>query len=209
MFTPLRYQASEADCYPTSVLNALVWLFERHELPGAALHHIYACCLDGIEHRFGGAYTSRHASLAVADWLGEFRNGSFAVATEIVEGPNVHLRRSGRVLSWLRREGVVILDVHVTTRTTHSILALSAGPRHVDCWDPYVRGARYDYGRGSSLLETDGHAPNVRLAKAWLDSQRPRRYSLGPLAGRVAILIRRTKPRRRRSSVAETNRRAR
>ena len=202
MFTPLRYQASEADCYPTSAVNALVWLFERHELPGAALQHIYASCLDGIEHHLAGSYTSRHAGLALADWLGDFKTAGFAVTTEIVEGPDVHLRRSSRILSWLRRGGVAIVDVHVTPRTTHSILALGAGADHVDFWDPYIRAAGYDYGRGASLLETAGHSPNVRLARSWLDSPRARRYSFGPLAGRVAVLIRRTRPGRRRSSSA-------
>lgn len=69
MFTPLRYQVTPADCYPTSVLNALVWLFERDELPGAALQRIYAYCLDGIERGVIGSYTSEHASLALMDWL--------------------------------------------------------------------------------------------------------------------------------------------
>src|SRR5574340_1346047 len=162
LFTPLRYQATEADCYPTSILNALVWLFEQHELPGAALHHIYASCLDGIEHGVAGSYTSEHAGLALVGWLNEFKTPSFAVATEVVRGHNLNLRHSGQVLRWLRRGGVAVLDVRVTTRTTHSILARSAGADHLELWDSYFRSAGYNYGRGSTRLETEGRSPNLR-----------------------------------------------
>lgn len=202
MFTPLRYQVTLADCYPTSVLNALVWLFERDELPGATLQRIYAYCLDGIERGVVGSYTSEHASLALMDWLGEFKTRSFAITTEVVKGRELHLRPSSGVLRWLRRGGVAIVDVRITTVTTHSILALSAGADHLDFWDPYMRGTRYDYGRGASRLETDGHSPNLRVTKSWLDSPRTRRYSFGPLAERSGVLIRRTKRGRRRSRAA-------
>jgi hypothetical protein len=128
LFTPLRYQVTYADCYPTSILNALVWLFARDEL-----------------------------------------------------------------LRWLRRGGVAVLDIRITAVTTHSILVLAASGDHLDCWDPYIRGARYEYGRGALRLESDGHTPNLRLTRSWLDSTRIRRYSFGPLAGRVGVLIRRTR----------------
>jgi len=204
LFTPLRYQATPADCYPTSVLNALVWLFERHELPGAAVQHIYAFCLDGIERGLVSSYTSEHAGFALADWLGEFKTRSFAVATEIVKGSDLHLRPSSAVLRWLGRGGVAVLDVCDTRATTHSILALNAGKDHLDFWDPYARGARYDYGRGSLRLDSDGHSPNLRLGKSWLDSARTRRYSFGPRTDRVGVLIRRT----RRAHVPQHDRNA-
>lgn len=199
MFTPLRYQATEADCYPTCIVNALVWLFERHELPGATLQHIYAFCLDGIERGVAGSYTSEHAGLALAEWVGQFKTRSFGVATEVVRGRDLHLRPSSKVLEWLRRGGIAITDVCVTKNTTHSILALAVGGDCLDFWDPYIRSARYDYGIGAFRLDTDGRAPNLRLAIAWLDTPRTRRYAFGPLAKRVSVLIRRTTRRRRHS----------
>lgn len=200
MFTPLRYQATEADCYPTCVLNALVWLFERHELPGATLQHIYAFCLDGIESGAAGSYTSEHAGLALVDWLGDFKTRSFAVMTDVVNGHDLRLRRSSKILRWLQRGGVAIVDVIETAATTHSILALSAGADHLDFWDPYLRGANYDYGHGALRLETDGHSPNLRLSKSALDSPRARRYSFGPPSARAGVLIRRSRRGRRRVS---------
>ena len=172
-------------------------MFERNELPGAVLRHVYAHSLDGIERGITGAYTSEHAGLAVAGWLAEFRIRSFAVDVEIVTGREVHLRPASRILRWLRRGGVAVLDVYDTPAATHSILALAAHAGHLDFWDPYIRSRRYDYGHGSSRLASDGHSPNLRLAKSWLDSPRERRYCLGPIAQRSGVLIRRTRRGRR------------
>lgn len=198
LFTPLRYQATEADCYPTSLLNACVWLFEQGELPGAIVQHVYANCLDGIERGVTGSYTSRHAGLAVAGWLGDFRTGSFSVAVEILEGNEVHLRPRGGMLRWLSSGGVAVLDVCDTPTSLHSVLALSASRDYLDLWDPYLRGARYEYGRGALRLDTDGHSPNLRLARSRLDRRLRRPYALGPPADRVAVLIRRKSRRRPR-----------
>jgi len=197
LFTPLRYQATEADCFPTSVLNALVWLFERSELPGAVLRHVYAHSLDGIERNVTGAYTSEHAGKAVADWLVEFRTRSFAVDVEILTGRELHLRGSSALLRWLHHGGVAVADVCDTPSAMHSILALAAGAGHLDFWDPYIRGRRYDYGRGASRLASDGHAPNLRLSKSALDGTRERRYCFGPFATRSSVLIRRIRRGRR------------
>jgi hypothetical protein len=195
LFTPLRYQVTLADCYPTSVLNALVWLFERHALPGAVLQRIYAYCLDGIEHGLAGAYTSKYASLALVDWLCEFRTRSFAVNIETLQGSDLHLRPSSEVFRWLRTGGVAVLDVCESATTTHSILALAGDADFLYFWDPYLRGAKYDYGRGAARLASDGRSPNLKLPRAWIDSTRIRRYSFGPPSMRMGVLIRRARRR--------------
>ena len=40
MKTPLRYQFSEYDCGPTSLQNALSFLFDREEIPPEVLRGI-------------------------------------------------------------------------------------------------------------------------------------------------------------------------
>ena len=46
MKNPLRYQLSEYDCGPTSMLNALAFLFEREDIPPEAVRNIMLYCLD-------------------------------------------------------------------------------------------------------------------------------------------------------------------
>ena len=46
MKNPLRYQISEYDCGPTSLLNAISFLFEREEIPPEVIRNIMLYCLD-------------------------------------------------------------------------------------------------------------------------------------------------------------------
>ena len=46
MKNPLHYQLSEYDCGPTSMMNALAYLFEREEIPPEAVRNTMLYCLD-------------------------------------------------------------------------------------------------------------------------------------------------------------------
>ena len=46
MKVPLRYQMTEYDCGPTSLLNAMSFLFEREELPPELVRNIMLYSLD-------------------------------------------------------------------------------------------------------------------------------------------------------------------
>ena len=46
MKNPLRYQMTEYDCGPSSMLNAVSVLFEREEIPPEILRSIMLYCLD-------------------------------------------------------------------------------------------------------------------------------------------------------------------
>jgi hypothetical protein len=199
VYTPLRYQATESDCYPTCVLNALTWLFERREIPGAVVQHIYTFSLDGFERGAAASYTSECAGLALINWLSRFRSGSFAVLTDTVHGRDCHPGSSGKVERWLRQGGVAILDVIETPATRHSILALRAGSHHVDFWDPYIRGDKFSYGPGVVRLDSDGRSANLRIPRSRLDRARLQPYTLGPLPARTGALLRRARPGRRRN----------
>jgi len=46
MKIPLRYQMTEYYCGPTSMLNAISYLFERNEIPPDVPKYIMMYCLD-------------------------------------------------------------------------------------------------------------------------------------------------------------------
>ena len=56
MKNPLHYQFSDYDCGPTSVLNAVAYLFEREDIPPEILRNVMLYCLDC--HSFDGAPVS-------------------------------------------------------------------------------------------------------------------------------------------------------
>lgn len=46
MKNPLHYQMTEYDCGPTSMLNAISYLFHREEIPPEIVRNIMLYCLD-------------------------------------------------------------------------------------------------------------------------------------------------------------------
>lgn len=46
MKTPLHYQISECDCGPTSMLNAISYLFDREDIPPEIIRNVMLYCLD-------------------------------------------------------------------------------------------------------------------------------------------------------------------
>ena len=46
MKNPLHYQVSEYDCGPTSMLNAIIYLFNRDEIPPEVIRNTMLYCLD-------------------------------------------------------------------------------------------------------------------------------------------------------------------
>ena len=74
MKNPLRYQLSEYDCGPTSMLNALAFLFEREDIPPEAVRNIMLYCLDcyGSDGESGKRGTSCAAMMFLSNWLAGF-----------------------------------------------------------------------------------------------------------------------------------------
>ena len=70
MKNPLRYQLSEYDCGPTSMLNALAFLFEREDIPPEAVRNIMLYCLDcyGSDGVSGKSGTSCAAMMFLSNW---------------------------------------------------------------------------------------------------------------------------------------------
>ena len=49
MKSPLRYQATEYDCGPTSMTNAIIYMFDRSEIPPDVMRHIGQGTLDSFD----------------------------------------------------------------------------------------------------------------------------------------------------------------
>ena len=60
MKNPLHYQFSEYDCGPTSMQNAISFLFEREEIPPEVLRNVLRCHDVSVElaEQHGGSWDS-------------------------------------------------------------------------------------------------------------------------------------------------------
>lgn len=71
MKNPLRYQMTEYDCGPTSLLNAVNFLFEREQIPPELVRSVMLFCLDcfGADGAAGKCGTSCMAMQFLCSWL--------------------------------------------------------------------------------------------------------------------------------------------
>ncbi len=73
MNNPLHYQLTEYDCGPTSLINAVSFLFEREEIPPEIICNIMLYCLDG--YGYGGSPGKSGTSCAAMMFLNNWLNG--------------------------------------------------------------------------------------------------------------------------------------
>ena len=75
MKSPLRYQVTQYDCGPTTMTNAILYLFEREEIPPDLVRHIGLCTLDSYDRNghCGMCGTTGAAMRYFGTWLNELR----------------------------------------------------------------------------------------------------------------------------------------
>ena len=111
MKNPLRYQLSEYDCGPTSMLNALAFLFEREDIPPEAVRNIMLYCLDcyGSDGVSGKSGTSCAAMMFLSNWLNGFgKIGRLHISTQYLSGPAVNFGQNSRLRDALRCGGAAV-----------------------------------------------------------------------------------------------------
>lgn len=98
MDNPLRYQMTEYDCGPTSMLNAVSYLFRRDEIPPELTRNIMLYCLDcfGEDGSTGRRGTSRMAMMFLSNWLNGYgETGHLAVSSRYLSGREVNFSQNG------------------------------------------------------------------------------------------------------------------
>lgn len=112
MDNPLRYQMTEYDCGPTSMLNAVSYLFRRDEIPPELTRNIMLYCLDcfGEDGSTGRRGTSRMAMMFLSNWLNGYgETGHLAVSSRYLSGREVNFSQNGPLRDALRRGGAAVV----------------------------------------------------------------------------------------------------
>jgi len=199
MRTPLRLQVSDYDCVPTSFVNALAYLFERHEIPPLVLQRVYMLCLDCMFHtNEHGHGTSDLAIEFIASWLSEFRSTkfkTFRVEAEYVGEDHLHLGPGNKLTTCLNSGGVGVLSVKHYKEDWHEILALSSKDRWLYVFDPYPRSSKSSRpGCYEFLVPAGPHDPNLKIHYDWLETLSDKQpFRLGLRSQRGGVLLNRVK----------------
>ncbi|MDO4621314.1 MAG: peptidase C39 [Lachnospiraceae bacterium] len=193
MKNPLHYQHTEFDCGPTSMINALDFLFQREEIPPEAIRNIMLYCLDcyGKEGRPCESGTSCMAMMFLANWLDGFgKTGRLPITTQYLSGESVYITPDSRIVDALNRGGAVILRLHYEVE--HYVLLTGVKDDHVLMFDPYYEEELTEDTPDRELITVDLEHPfsyNRIVPFSCFNRTNHDTYSLGEKDKREAVLL--------------------
>ena len=189
MKNPLHYQLSEYDCGPTSMLNAMSYLFQREEIPPEIIRNIMLYCLDcyGSDGACGKSGTSHMAMMFLSNWLNGFGPaGHFPISSRYVSGEAVNFRQDSSLRDALRRGGAAV--VRVDFEGWHYVLLTGIQGDNVFLFDPYYRDQ--PFACEAIQMVTDHPSSYNRIVPTYYFERETREvYSFGPIEGREAVLL--------------------
>ena len=189
MKIPLRYQITEYDCGPTSLLNALSFLFEREEIPPEVVRNIMLFCLDsyGADGFSGKNGTSHTAMQFLSHWLDGFgRTGRLALSSAYLSGREVELGQNSRLRDALRRGGAAV--VRVDLDGWHYILLTEIRGEEVHAFDPYCMTGICPV-EGVRMTDEFPQRYNRIIPAGLLAREDVSPYAFGPVEMREAVTL--------------------
>ena len=194
MKTPLRYQVTHYDCGTASFVNALMYLFERDDIPFEVVEYVTAVTGDRNLGLGGGKKgTSSKVFAFLASWFNDYVAGSgMPIRCQSLLGSDeVSAREDSALIRGLRSGAVAVCGCCLGA--DHYVLITGVDDDAVYLFDPYydtwplheldvpVVGVRMD--------DDHPHAYN-RIVERWvLEEPEGTPYSLEAKVGRDAVLV--------------------
>jgi len=190
MKNDLRYQATEYDCAPTSLENALRVLFDREALTPTLLRALWQYTLDEVDDRGvpGGRGTSQRAMDFLAGWFNDYAaTTQFALRARFVGAAAVEGTATGPVAQCLSEGGVVVLRIWLDGGG-HYVVATGLTPTGLRVFDPYAAPEFQDL-PGARWAGAPGAPYNREVDWSHLDRVENQSYALGQPDKRAAVLL--------------------
>lgn len=189
MKTPLHYQISEYDCGPTTLLNAMRFLFEREEIPPEVIRNIMLYSLDsfGTDGSSGKNGTSCMAMMFLCNWLnGVGRTGMLPVSGQYLSGSQVYIGNGSAVNEALDRNGVAV--VRLFSEIPHYVLMTGTEEDSILLFDPYYE-IMESAAPGIRLIPDQPFRHNRCVAFSRFNKETEDLYALGCVSDREAVLL--------------------
>ena len=195
MKNPLHYQLSEYDCGPTSMLNAISFLFEREDIPPEIIRNIMLYSLDcyGLGGDFGKRGTSRTAMMFLSNWLdGYGQTCSLPISSSYIAGKSVCIGEESLINDALRRHGAVVLRLHYEGE--HYVLLTGEQEDNILLFDPWFEEPGTDISdqhQKLGIIVTTEHpfSYNRIVPSAVFNRETHDVYALGETDLREAVLL--------------------
>lgn len=189
MNNPLRYQLTEYDCGPTSVLNAVSYLFPREDIPPEIVRSTMLYCLDcfGADGTCGKCGTSCMAMMFLSNWLNSFgQAGHLPISSQYLSGKEVNFSQNGRLRDALYRGGAAV--VRLDLDGWHYVLLTGVRDEQVYLFDPYYQEKPFD--DPALQMISDHPAEYNRIVPVhYFEREEQVVYAFGPVEGREAVLL--------------------
>jgi hypothetical protein len=189
MKNPLSYQSTEYDCGPTSLINAISYLFRREEIPPDIVKHIMLYTLDAynVKGEFGKNGTSQMAMQFLCSWLNQFgKVKKFPIHGEFLTGRDVFIGLTSKVSVALQQGGAVVVRLRMDG--WHYVLLTAASEDDVFLFDPYFRKKPFTV-PGIELVDNEPFRHNRRVSAEILNRNGLALYNFGPEASREAVIL--------------------
>lgn len=193
MKSPLRYQFSEYDCGPTTMLNAVSYLFEREEIPPEIIRNVMLYSLDCYSKKGepGRAGTSRMAMMFLSNWLDGFgRATNLPLSSQYLAGKSVYIGQESFINDALHRGGVAVVRLFYDVEH-YALLTGETADGSILMFDPwYVPEASDEFqDTGIELTLQHPKAYNRIVPAACFNREENAPYAFGPIEDREAVLL--------------------
>lgn len=195
MKNPLSYQSTEYDCGPTTIINAIRFLFQREEIPPEIVKAIMLYCLDGYNEmgEAGKSGTTAMALIFISNWLNQFgRIKKFPIYTSILSPKEIYIGQNSAIVGCLQQGGAAV--VRVILDGGHYVLLTGVDDDYIYLFDPYYSDDKFAEGVG--IIYNAPAKMNRRVKKEILNSDGSADYAFGDVALRECMLIYNTNTRK-------------
>lgn len=196
MKSPLRYQATAADCGKTSFVNAFMYLFERDEIPPQAVDYVTRVtgdCNLGVNGYFRG--TSAGALAFMAAWCNDYLvKAGMPVHCKALSGDEVSMDEESPLVQGLRKGAVAVCGCHLSV--DHYVLMTGIDDDSVYLFDPFYEDFPPEHfalpAEGVAWVDDQPFSHNRVVARRVLADPDAVSYTLHAVSGRDAVLMWRT-----------------
>ena len=195
MKNDLIYQSSEYDCGPTSLTNAIRFLFEREEILPGLLKHIWLMGNDTYCEKgcVGCHGTSKSAMRYMADWFNEYRQGwKFPIGAEFLENEAAQVTPGSKTWQCLEKGGCAVMRC-TAGGIGHYVLLTAILPNdEIALFDPYEEEPDFRE-PGRRVIHGEPKKYNRAVRYDLLNLTDLSDYAMGELPKRELLLIWRQK----------------
>lgn len=187
----LNYQSSEFDCGPTSMTNAIRYLFDREEIAPGVLKHIWVMGNDTFceEGQIGKHGTSKASMRYMAAWLNAFGTGcKFPVEAEFLENDQALVAPGTPTWQCLQKGGCAVMRCFAGGYGHYVLLTRILSDHEIGLFDPYEEEPDFK-GEGRRVIEDAPRVMNRAVSTEIINRQDEVDYAMGVPEKREMLLI--------------------